>query len=142
MTFDEAIKHILTQDEGKRLKPYVDTVGKVSIGIGRNLSDVGISEQECDILFENDLERAIKTFQDNFPALGTQLVDARRLVMICMIFNMGINRFLGFKKLIDAIQRRDYAAAADEMLDSTWAKQVGDRAVRLAQIMNTGTLPP
>jgi lysozyme len=52
-----------------------------------------------------------------------------------MIFNIGYTRVLGFKKMLAAIKRDDYQTAAKEMLDSNWARQVGNRATKLAALM-------
>lgn len=49
----------LSRDEGRRLKSYLDTVGKTTIGVGCNLTDVGIAESECDLLLENDVMRSV-----------------------------------------------------------------------------------
>lgn len=134
------LQKLLVLHEGKKLKPYTDTVGKVTIGVGRNLDDRGISEGECAIMLSNDIDIVLKQFKNNFPQLSN-LCDVRKLVMLDMIFNVGINRFLGFKKTIDAINNNDFEKASQEMLDSTWAKQVGARAKRLSEMMRSGKLP-
>lgn len=128
---------LLVQDEGKKLKPYQDTVGKWTVGIGHNLSDKGISEEVCLLILDNDISEVEQQFENNFPS-WEQLSDARKLVILSMIFNLGLTRFLGFKRVIDAVNRGDFATASLEMLDSTWAKQVGDRATRLAKMMREG----
>lgn len=114
----------LKEMEGLRLKPYLDTVGKTTIGYGRNLSDVGISEHEAAILLNNDIERATAqcraTF-DWFDALDATRQDA----IVNLAFNMGINGLKGFSKMLDAISRQDWKQAALELADSKWAKQVG-----------------
>lgn len=123
--------------EGIRKKPYVDTVGKVSIGIGRNLTDNGLSDDELYFLFSNDLKEAHQT------AAGfihyAHLNPPRRAVIIEMAFNMGQYRLAGFKKMWEALSTGNYYMAASEMLDSKWASQVGNRAKRLATIMERGT---
>lgn len=134
------LQKLLILHEGKKLKPYVDTVGKTTLGVGRNISDRGISEGECAIMLSNDIDIVLKQFKNNFPQLSN-LCDVRKLVMLDMIFNVGINRFLGFKKTIDAINNNDFEKASQEMLDSTWAKQVGARAKRLSEMMRSGKLP-
>lgn len=131
----------LERDEGVRLRPYVDTVGKTSIGVGRNLTDVGISRIEAAYLLENDIDRAIRdlvgTF-DWFPLLD----PVRQCCLVAMAFNMGIGNshrgLRSFKTTLAAIARGDYAAAAVGMRRSRWALQVGLRAERLARQMETG----
>ena len=62
----------------------------------------------------------------------------RQTVLACMVFNMGLTRVLGFKQMLDAVRRNDWPRAADEMLSSQWAGQVGARANRLANMMRYG----
>jgi len=129
----------LTKHEGKSLKPYVDTVGKVTIGVGRNLTDRGITEEECDLLLSTDIKIAT-LFCHAYDWFDT-LDDVRQAVFADMIFNLGPTRFAGFKKMIAAVEQRNWQSAADHALDSQWAVQVGSRAIRLAQMLRTGEWP-
>lgn len=126
----------LSLDEGRKLKPYVDTVGKTTIGVGRNLTDVGISDAECDAMLQNDIGRTVSWLDRNLP-WWRDLDPVRQRVIINMAFNMG-GGLLTFVNTLGAMRRADYAAAADGMLASKWANQVGARAQRLAQMMRTG----
>jgi lysozyme len=126
----------LCRDEGVRLKPYVDTVGKTTIGVGRNLTDVGISQDECNALLENDIGRTTAWLDRNLPWWST-LDPVRQRVLVNMAFNMG-GGLLSFANTLAAVQRGDYAAAANGMLASKWATQVGARATRLADMMRNG----
>jgi lysozyme len=125
----------LIADEGLRLKPYRDTVGKLTIGVGRNLDDEGITKEEALYLLNNDIQRvkgqlvSVQTF--------SQLSDVRQRVLTEMAFNMGIGGLMGFREMWQAIQVKDWDGAANAMLDSLWAKEVGQRAVRLATCMRT-----
>ncbi|MGG2041159.1 glycoside hydrolase family protein [Burkholderia gladioli] len=126
----------LSRDEGRKLKPYLDTVGKTTIGVGRNLSDVGISDAECDVMLSNDIDRTVTWLDRNLP-WWSQLDPVRQRVVVNMAFNMG-GALLTFVNTLGAMQRGAYDAAADGMLDSKWARQVSARAQRLAQMMRTG----
>lgn len=126
----------LSRDEGRKLKPYLDTVGKTTIGVGRNLSDVGISDAECDVMLSNDIDRTVTWLDRNLP-WWSQLDPVRQRVVVNMAFNMG-GGLLTFVNTLGAMQRGAYDAAADGMLDSKWARQVSARAQRLAQMMRTG----
>jgi lysozyme len=128
----------LVRDEGLRLKPYRDTVGKLTVGVGRNLDDVGITEEEALHLLRNDIARVAQECQQ-FPWFGA-LDDVRQAVVLNMVFNLGITKFKGFHNTITSIARADYEDAASRMLQSRWANQVGNRAVRLAEMMRTGVL--
>ena len=139
----ELIKRMLVIDEGVRLKPYRDSVGKLTIGVGRNLDDVGISYDEALYMLENDIEKAMSDASKIFPpTLFLSLDDVRRAVILDMLFNLGYKRFLGFRKFVQAVKERDWEKAAKEMLDSKWARQVGKRAERLAYMMRTGRIHP
>ncbi len=135
-----SLRDDLVRDEGLRLKPYSCTAGKLTIGVGRNLDDVGITRDEALALLDNDIARVKAETQKAFPWFGG-LDDVRRDVVANMVFNLGLSRFSQFHQTIAAIARGDYATAADQMLKSQWAKQVGQRAVRLAQRMRTGVAP-
>lgn len=130
----DAMRAELVRDEGLRLRIYKDTVGKLTIGVGRNLDDVGISKDEAYLMLDNDIQRTSDSLDKNLPWWKT-LDEVRQRVILNMAFNMGINSLLGFKNTLAAIQAGRYNDAADGMLASKWATQVGDRATRLAKMM-------
>ncbi len=133
------LRQQIIRDEGLRLLPYMDTVGRLTIGYGRNLTDVGISQTEASDLLDNDLTRAVSDLQRAFSFV-TELDSSRFVVLACMSFNLGIGRLSKFTKMWTAIRRGDYASAAMEMMESQWAEQVGARATRLAESMRSGEL--
>lgn len=126
------------EHEGIRLKAYVDTVGKITIGYGRNLTDRGISMTMAETMFDEDCRAAMLDVGRAMQwMLG--LDEIRKGVLYEMCYNIGINRLLTFKNMIAACRVKDYETAAAEMLDSKWAQQVGQRAITLATIMRKGT---
>lgn len=127
----------LIRDEGLRLFPYQDTTGHLSIGIGRNLSQKGISLSEAEILLDNDIRHSIEQLQRILP-WTFDLDDARRGVFLNLIFNMGSEGLLTFIRMLGAAQEGDWPRAAAELLDSDYAGQVGARATRLARQLETG----
>lgn len=127
----------LIRDEGLRLKPYKDTVGKLTIGVGRNLSDVGISEAEAMVLLSNDVQEATKSLEQAFPWIVV-LDDVRLAALLNMTFNMGVGGLSGFRQFMAAMQQGNWTEAKTQMLDSVWAEQVGARAQRLALQVETG----
>ena len=133
----EQLRKMLVRHEGLRLKPYQDSVGKWTIGVGRNLDDKGITEAEAMLLLSNDIGDALADAK-KFAWFG-QLDSARQDVIVDMIFNLGLPRFSGFRKMIAALEHGNYPEAADQMLDSKWARQVGLRASELSQMIRTGT---
>lgn len=127
----------LARHEDIKLKPYRDTVGKLTIGIGRNLEDKGISEQEAVTMLDNDIEESAAEVRRNIPCFN-ELDSVRQNVLVNMAFNMGVSGLLKFKKTLKFIESGDYDKAATEMLDSVWAYQVGYRAIELSKQMATG----
>lgn len=137
----EQIVQQLFEHESIRLKPYKDSVGKTTIGIGRNLDDKGISEEEAFWLLENDLADVWREVRLALPWYDT-LDWVRQRVLLDMNFNLGTAGLLKFRNTLAAIERGDYEAASRGMLASKWAKQVGRRAKRLAKMMATGEEQP
>ncbi len=138
MTARERARRQVQQDEGLRLKPYMDTTGHLTIGYGRNLTDNGISEYEALLLLDHDLNTAIDGLHDALPWVE-DLDEARWAVLVNMTFNLGLPKLLKFQRTLKLVKAEDYTKAASAMLESLWAKQVGQRAVRLARQMASGT---
>lgn len=130
----------LKRDEGLRLKPYRCSAGKLTIGYGRNLEDVGITQAEAEAMLMADIKAARRELDRVLP-WWRNLSAVRQDALVNMAFNLGITRLLGFKNALAAMQAYDFDRAADEMLDSRWAAQVGDRAKRLAHMMRAGRRP-
>src|SRR5690349_9640120 len=99
----------LANDEGLRLFPYVDTAGKTSIGVGRNLTDKGISHAEAMTLLDNDIAEVVTGLNAHIP-WWTRLDDARQAAVANMCFNLGIAKFLLFRKMLDHLARGEYDA--------------------------------
>lgn len=135
MSRDLLIKQLM-QDEGLRLFPYTDTTGHLTIGYGRNLASNGIRRSEAMAMLNNDVDDAIHDLA-RYPWFR-ELDTVRQAALTNMMFNLGAEKFAGFKQTLRAIERGDYEAAANGMRKSLWAKQVGKRAERLARQMETG----
>jgi len=136
-----AIEDIIRSYEGLRLKPYKDSVGKLTIGIGRNLTDHGISENEADYLLQNDIldaEYDLSQIFGGHEIWNTMKGTARMDALTDLMFNIGMNSFLKFEKMIQAIWAEDWNKAADELLDSKYAAQVGQRALDNAERLRNG----
>lgn len=128
---------LLIRHEGLRLLPYLDTVGKTTIGVGRNLSDNGITEAEALFMLQTDIDRAKAACAHAFP-WADGMTGARQNVLHNMMFNLGPYRLLKFKRMLAALQCGRYEEAAREMLSSRWSTQVGARARELAEMMRQG----
>lgn len=132
----QALTAELIRDEDEQLTPYRDSVGKLTIGVGHNLDDKGITQKVSRMLLSDDIADAEDFLNRNVP-WWADLDDVRMRVMLNMAFNLGA-RLLGFKNFLRAAKAGFWQDAHDEMLDSLWAKQVGDRARRLAYMMLHG----
>jgi lysozyme len=129
------VKKSLILHEAERSYPYVDTVGKITIGIGYNLSDRGIDNDWIEKQFQEDVEYFYDQLCE-FPWYHL-LNEDRQIILIDMAF-MGWKKFLEFDKMIHALEKNDYELAAQEMLNSKWAEEVKDRAVQLSYGMREG----
>lgn len=130
------VKDCLIEDEGYERKPYVDTVGKITIGVGWNLSDNGLPD---DIIHEL-LDRAVNDTYTELVArvpFFPSLPEKAKIVLLNMAFNMGVPRLLKFKRMLSNMKAWDWNLAAYEMLDSKWARQVPKRAQRLAKLIRS-----
>ena len=133
----ERLKKQLENDELRSKKIYVDTVGKVSGGIGRNLTDRGFGEDEIDLMYANDIKIAEKDARALVPGFD-HLDDVRQEVLANLSFNLGYSRLAGFKKFLAAVNSSRFADAAEELEDSKWFGQVGKRGARLRDAMRNG----
>lgn len=158
MAYDRnALRRELERDEGFRAQTYRCTAGKLSIGIGRNLDDVGIRYEETKKLgitktscikngitlqqayglLDSDIDECERNLDAKFP-WWRKMTDVRQRVLLNMCFNMGITVLSQFKNTLKMMETGQYEAAAVNMGKSLWAKQVGRRAVRLQAMMRTG----
>lgn len=141
-------------EEGVRDKPYKDSLGYWTIGIGhlmderiggflpsyarRELDSYGfITDETISRLYQEDM-KAIKADLDRALPWAAELDDVRYMCLLDMCFQMGITKLLTFKNTLMYIQNREFARAADNMLLSLWAKQTPSRARRRATEMRTG----
>jgi len=133
----DKVKELLIKHEGYRNFPYIDTVGKITIGVGYNLSDRGLPNN----VIREQLMEDIKFFHNYLSAVYLwfhDLTQNRQIALLDMIFNLGTQKFHLFKKMIAALENKDYDTATREMLESQWAQQVGNRAQELAEMIKKG----
>lgn len=149
----------LKNDEGFQPFPYKCTAGKWTIGYGRNIDDsplkpseleelgipintnpleLELSKEQADKLLRMDIKKYIHAVNTSFPDIIPTLDIPRRWVLYNMAFNVGMSKLRKFLKFLSALIQGNYTKAAMEMLDSSWAKQVPNRANRLALQMKTG----
>lgn len=130
----DRLKTQLIRHEDLRLKPYMCPAGKMTIGVGRNIEDRGITKSEAMLLLDNDIEMCEEQLNDRIKDFQ-HYPDDVKLVLMNMCFNLGINRLLGFRKTLKNIADGEYIKASSEMLKSRWARQVKRRARELSRIL-------
>ncbi len=140
MTMIENLTTQLRRDEGEVLHAYQDHLGFWTIGIGRLIDKRkggGLTKDEAAYLLQNDIAKFTTTLRTRLPWFD-QLDEARQGVLANMAFQMGVEGLLGFKNTLAMIQRGEYDAAANAMMQSKWATQTPQRAARLSKQMRTG----
>ena len=136
----QRLRDQLKHDEGVVPHAYQDSEGYWTIGVGRLIDERKgglLSPKEIEYLLDNDIERVTISLQREW-AWFNDLNDVRQEVLANMCFNLGLTGLKKFKKMIAALERRDWLDASREMLDSKWATQVGNRAIRLSKAMEAG----
>jgi len=136
----DKLREQLKIDEGVKYEIYLDHLGYPTFGIGHLITEadeehgkpVGtpITEERVNSVFDKDVEIYVSEAKKVFPKLA-ELPSEAQEVIVNMTFNMGAPRLSKFKKFIAAVEARNWDTASVEMMDSRWAKQVGNRAVRL-----------
>lgn len=136
MNYDQ-LRKMLIKHEDRRTHPYECTAGKQTIGVGHNLTDNGLPDDIIDILFERDIAGSMQTCTAIFQTWRL-IPDMKQVVLADMAFQLGHRRLIKFKKMIKAVNESNWEEAANEMLDSKWARDdTPDRANELAAIMRS-----
>jgi len=150
MTELEIARESIKRHEGYRAYPYDDSTGlpvrmpppaKLTIGYGRNLESVGLRTGEAELMLDADLKFAHINAQEVYGPRWSSLSTPRRAVVIEMAFQLGRSGLAGFSKFLDRSRNELYNLAADEMLDSRWARQTPGRAQALAERYRRDVVP-
>ena len=138
MTVKNDARKMIMKDEGWRAKPYKDTEGVLTIGFGTNITRITREEGEAllDLRLNKIINFDLLSFTEELPNLN----DARKIVLISMLYQLGLYGVKKFTQMRQAIKDKDFNRASIEMLDSRWHKQTPHRCRRLAEIMRTGTI--
>lgn len=136
----DKVERLIKRHEGLRHFVYKCPAGRYTVGYGRNIDVAGgkgISAEEADYLLQNDIYALRSQLMSAVPVFK-DLDLPRQAVLVSMAYNLGIQGLLKFKLMLKALHHKSFATAADEMLDSKWARQVKGRATELAQMMSSG----
>jgi lysozyme len=124
---------MIERHEGNKPVAYQDSLGIWTVGVGHNMSRP-LSAAAIQQILSDDIADATNDCLHAFPWFP-DLTQPRQAALIDMCFNLGLHRLQGFKKFLTAMARGDYDTAANEMLDSLWAKQTGRRSIELAGLI-------
>lgn len=131
------LRERLRLHEGEKLLGYKDSVGRWTIGVGHCIETKPIRQAASDLIFDHDIEDA-ELEARQLVAGFDGLAQNRQDVLTEMCFNLGLHGVMAFKRFLAGVNAGDFGHAADEMLDSEWAQQVGHRANELADLMRNG----
>jgi lysozyme len=126
----------LRRDEGVQYDVYMDTEGFLTLGVGHRLRGRPLSDKAVEQILKDDLEGITAELVGAYP-WAARLSPARFGALQNLAFNVGVAGVGTFKKMLTAIQGEDWEGAARELLDSKYARQVKERAVRLAKQLET-----
>lgn len=127
----QRMREQLILHEGLKLQVYKCTSDKLTIGVGRNIEDRGISEETAMQMLDEDINIVHEELQNVFEDFNS-MPEIVQESLIDLAFNMGTPTLLKFKNAVAALQSQQWGTAADELLDSRYARQVGQRAKTIA----------
>lgn len=130
------IEELLIKHEGMQLMPYKCPAGKLTIGVGRNIEDRGITTDEAMYLLKNDITICIHELNNRLPWFA-DAHETVKIVLVDMAINLGVPRLMQFKWTLSCLEKKDYKSASAEMLNSKWAGQVGQRAITLSNMLKS-----
>jgi len=133
----ERLRKQITKHEGIEYKLYKCTSDKWTIGVGRNLDDRGISHDTAMQMLDEDIDICINELQQTV-SYWDDLPERVQEALVNLCFNMGIKRLMAFKKTFGYLREGMFDKAADELLDSRYANQVGQRAIDVAHMIREG----
>lgn len=128
------IESDLTRDEGIRPRPYRDTAGHLTIGVGHNLDAAGLCPAAILAQLKFDIEVAKAELGGVVPDWQTH-PEAVQRALINLTYNLGGKVLSSFNGFLGLLAARQYVAAADDLLTTAYASQVGQRAWRIATLI-------
>lgn len=134
MSFESDLIKQIKEHEGLVLKPYKCTANKLTIGYGHNLEDNGLSKTACEFILSEDIDEAKKNLYAVFTRkFYESLSNNQKIALIDMMFNLGLSRFLTFKKFIQAVKNKDFIKASAEIINSRAYQQNKFRYKKLSE---------
>tara|TARA_E500000305_G_scaffold104324_1_gene100551 strand:+ start:3172 stop:3579 length:408 start_codon:yes stop_codon:yes gene_type:complete len=126
----------IKESEGFRSKVYKCTEGYDTIGYGFAIKDLELDEDICHQILVKKIEALKKKALNKFPFMS-KVPEEKCNIIYEMCFQMGVSGVSKFKKMLLALENGNYDKASAEMLDSLWAKQTPNRALKLSNEMKS-----
>lgn len=138
MTFQGDLLKQIKEHEGLKLKLYKCPAGRLTIGYGHNIEDNGLSKTACEFILIEDIEEAERNLYAIFGReLYESLKNIQKIALIDMMFNLGIIKFLTFKKFIKAVKDKDWNKASEEVINSRAYEQNKRRYKKISEEIKT-----
>lgn len=134
------LKETLKRHEGVKPSGYVDSLGYLTIGVGRLIDERKggkLSDDEIEYLLDNDIARCVAEAGSRIP-FWPKLSPRRQEALVNMTFQLGITKLMSFKKMLAALEAEDWETARKEALDSLWARQTPGRAHEVVAMLTGG----
>ena len=138
----KAVKERIKKHEGFRNTVYLDSLGKATIGYGHLLTEdddfeegIQYDKSLLEDLFDKDFNRSAYNAEQLLE--GIDICDTAREIIVEMVFQLGIGGVSKFKKMFEALRKKDYNEAAEQMLDSQWRVQTPKRCEELSSLMRS-----
>lgn len=129
------LKADLERDEDRRSRPYRDTRGKLTIGVGHNLDAEGLCPAAIDAQLEYDLETKVFNQLDRHLEWSRNAPESVQRGLANLCFNLGIGGLLEFRETLRLLEAGRYKEAADQLLTNhRYHKQIGKRLDRIADL--------
>ena len=134
MSFEKELLDQIKEHEGLKLFPYKCPAGKLTIGYGHNLQDNGLSKSACEYILYDDIDEAKRNLKTIFGnEFFESLNDSKKIALIDMMFNLGMVKFLTFKRFIFAVETQNWENASYEIIHSRAYEQNKKRYKKLSE---------
>ncbi len=134
MSFESELLQQIKEHEGLRLFPYKCPAGKLTIGYGHNLQDNGLTKTACEFILYDDIDEAKRNLKTIFGGeFFENLPKNKKIALIDMMFNLGMVKFLTFKRFVFAVETQNWENASYEVIHSRAYEQNKKRYKKIAE---------
>lgn len=138
---------VIKLEESFRAKPYYCSEQFPTVGYGKRvgnkndpLPNITVTEKESLDFVRKRIDESIAQLSNTYPTAWSKCNMQRQAILISMVYQLGLTGVSKFKKMWAALESSNFEEASRQMLDSLWAKQTKNRALRHAKTMKDGSL--